>query len=167
MTANKRGFELTIRNSRVFELISDLIAIVLSWYQTIKISKIGVTISQTSLLMSLPVTIKLRDIGITIVDNLVKLRIGLVQTIYIKKIAISATISQLMNFIFTLNIKKIVIDITMSLIEKFSVTDIGISKIGITATIIVAKFLALWEHDNKDLWEIDGVTLEDLDYTIT
>jgi len=167
MTANKRGFELTIRNSRVFELISDLISIIESWFQTIIVSKIGLTITQTSLLMNFPVTIKLRDIGITIVDNLVKLRIGLAQTIYIKKIAISATISKIMNFIFTLNVKKIGIVPIMSLTEKFSATNITISKIGITANIIVAKFFALWEHDNKALWEIDGITLEDLDYTIT
>jgi len=169
MSNQQHDFILYVKNTRAFSFVTDLIAITASWFNTINISKIGIAITKLQTELRLGATISLKEIGITIDENLFGLTTRIDQAISLKKIQITTVLSQTKNFIVGIDIKTVSIDSVLSMIYKLGIATVIIPKVAIVIDnnkIIIAKFIALWTHDGKYLWEMDGVSLEDLDFTV-
>ena len=160
--SNQHDFIIYIRNTRVFSIIIDGISKLISWALTIRlgiIMTIGMIIE-----IALSLEVKLKKITIT---SLIALTIRLVQEIKLKTIAIVAIMSQILKMPIDFIIKAIVISPIMSLIWRFGEINIVIPKVAIiNIAILIAKFFLLSDHDPSKLWEMDGQSLEDLDYVI-
>ena len=160
--SNQHNFIVYIRNTRLFRIIIDGISIATSWFLGVQL-KISATISFLTLL-NLTSILQLKKITIT---SIIKLTISLIQEIQLKTIAIVASIKQTLKLFVDTIISSIIISPAMCLVWRFGVLDITVPKIAIiNITVIVAAFYLLSDHDPSYLWEIDGQSIEDLDYTM-
>jgi len=169
MSNQQHNFILYVKNTRTFSFVTDLVSIAVSWFNTVNIPKIAITISKFQSIRKLDIGISLKNIEMAITDGLFSLTTKIDLAISLKKIQITIVLTQIKKFILGMDIKTISIDSVLSMLYRLGTVAIVVPTIGMVADdskIIIAKFIALWTHDGKYLWEIDGVSLEDLDFTV-
>ena len=158
--SNQHNFIVYIRNTRLFRIIIDGISIATSWFLRVRF-KISATISFLASI-SLTSILQLKKITIT---SIIKLTISLIQEIQLKTIAIIASMKQTLKIVIDTIVGYIVISPIICLIWQFGIINVVVPKIAIiNITVIVASFYILSDHDPSYLWEIDGQSIEDLDY---
>ena len=160
--SGQHNFIVRLRSTKIFSIIIDGISIATSWYLTIRL---GITMAANFIaLLALMLEIKLKKITIT---SIIKLTISLIQEIQLKTIAIIASMKQTLKIVVDTIVSSIVISPIVCLIWRFGVINVVVPKIAIiNITIIVASFYLLSNHDPSYLWEMDGQSIEDLDYIV-
>jgi hypothetical protein len=87
---------------------------------------------------------------------------NMIQTIQLRRINIIASMKQIMGFISTISLR-----IPITFISKATqklVSTIALRRIRIIADPIIAAFFILGDYDPLTLGDLDGETLGDLDY---
>jgi hypothetical protein len=151
---NKHSFELTIFGLNV----SVNYRINFRQYFRMTVLDPILTVGYTTVL-------KIAKTKLTISNTLIKLTIKPTLALSVKKIKFTMVMKQAIKFTYSLVIPKTTFSMIMRILEKIGTLALKIPKTKLMATMLLARFYALWEYDNKALWEMDNVTLADLDYT--
>jgi hypothetical protein len=144
-------------------LIIDNLAIAINWIAGIKISKIGIALSDILMQKNLPLTLQIKRIKIENISP--KLRMNFVQVVSAGKILIREGSAQFISLLLEISSRTISILGEMRMVQKLGSVPIKLYKILMDAELEAAQFYFLSTYDPQTLSAMDTETLADLDYT--
>ena len=156
---NSHSFSSTINQWNLFNIIIDGMTTSASWLLNI-IQGIAID-AQILCTIGLESTVVLQGI---IIDAVIQITANFTSEVRLVRIIIGGFFQQTKNFPITIALKRILITPAI-LIMRNSVIDIIVPKIAIVASATLGYFRRLWFYDSMELWEMDGITLGDLDYS--
>lgn len=159
----KHDFKTYINNIRNFTLITYGLSLLSGWYTDIVIKKIYVYISAVVLALFTVFTLHLRKINI-IVTN-VKLTQKEIISILCRSITMSIIFKSIIGSEIVYDIYKPSLILAIKIIETFAGTNLK-SKLYMLAEATVAQFRTLGYFDPFALWELDDMTLNEMDSTV-
>jgi hypothetical protein len=164
MMAEKHSFISYVKGTRTFNLLIDTFNFISGWFVSVKISAIKIIVNSVLLVTLFGSTLKISPIKIIINNNLVKLRIRLVQTLKVQKILITPTMHLSEKWANTITVKPIILTSVLRSIIRVMDGIFHVSKVKIVVNPLVGDFYYLSDYDGDYLTTMDSSNLIDLDY---